>query len=133
MSIQFGWGNAESDTLHVKLEGRWTWDEALEYARLCHDQVEASILPMYLIVEHRHAAWLPGGFNTNLANLLQYSHPNTHAVLVVTSSRLLIELLYGFNMLTEPLPFRFQIMDSVPAALQWIADYRVSNYIRQPR
>jgi len=131
VSIHIGWDGLDNDTLHWTLEGRWTWEEALECARQTHDMIEASSLPVFTIVEHRHTVWLPGDFNNGLLSLLQFRHPHSQMVLIVTTNPLLTDLLYAFNMLTEPLPFRFQIMNNLLAARHWIADYRVSSYIRQ--
>ena len=131
MSIQIGWDEVEGDTLHWTLEGLWTWAEVLECACESRTMIETRGLQVYMVVEHRHAVWLPGAFNAGLKSALDYYHPNTIMVLIATQSIVLHSILYAFNLFTASLPFPFQFVEKVEQAQNWITENRVSNYVRQ--
>lgn len=92
MPITLEWDNPEKTIIHMKVEGRWTWDEMYQSSIDGYKMLDSVPHRVCSLLDFTQAQGIPSNAITHARNMMNKQHPRTGLTVMVGVSPLFLNL-----------------------------------------
>ena len=132
MPIHVSWGNEEKTFTIFRFENKWTWEEFYHSIDAAHELVRNSAYIVNTLVDVAQCHLFPQNLLSNVRSVLQQPIRDTDLIVVVTTSRFIEMLLHTLEKLYDRRKLRFEVVSTLQAGMQLMAEYDRQEQISSP-